>query len=320
MEALFAALPLYGNIISFALGFLIITKAAGWFIHGAVSLARRTGVSKVVVGATIVSLTTTAPEFSVSFLASLVGQPQTAVGNAVGSAICNIGLILGLAALISPIAAARPPASRQGVIMLACGLALAGITLRGELSRWGAGLLLLGLAGYILYSIASARGRVPALEEAGAVPDARSPFFRFVAGGLGVVVGSVLLVKNAAILARTLGVPELVIALTLVAVGTSLPELVTALAASRAGHGDLALGNVLGANILNILWVLGGAGLARPLILRPQTLRLDLPAMLLMMALLLVFAFASGRLGRGAGACFMAAYAGYLLVILTLFI
>lgn len=320
MEAFFANLPLYGNLFSFALGFLIITKAAGWFIYGAVGLARRTGVPKVVVGATIVSLTTTAPEFSVSLLASLLGQPQTAVGNAVGSSICNIGLILALAALICPITAPRVPVSRQGLIMLACGLALTGLTLHGELSRAGAALLLLGLVGYILYSIISARGHAPGLEETESIRDARSPFFRFLVGGVGVVVGSVLLVKNAAILARAAGVPELVIALTLVAVGTSLPELVTALAASRAGHSDLALGNVLGANILNILWVLGAAGLAHPLAIMPQTLKLDLPAMLLMMTLVLVFGRSWGQLGRVTGVGFMATYAVYLFLIFTFFV
>ncbi len=319
MEAFFSSLPIYGNLIAFALGFLVITKAAGWFISGAVSLARRTGVPKMVVGATIVSLATTAPEFSVSFLASLLGQPETAVGNAVGSTICNIGLILALAILICPIAAPRVTVGWRYVIMLASGLALTGLTLRGELSRAGAGFLLLGLLAYIFYSIVSARVRVPAPEEAEPTRDNRSPFFRFLAGGLGVVLGSVLLVKNASILARAAGVPELVIALTLVAVGTSLPELVTALAASRAGHGDLALGNILGANILDILWVLGTAGLARPLAIKPQTLKLDLPAMLLMMVLVLVFGRTSWRLERMEGVGLIAAYAVYLFLLLAFF-
>ena len=320
MEAWFAGLPLWANLLLFSAGILVIAKGADWFTAGAVGVARVTGIPKVVVGATLVSLATTAPEFSVSVIAAWLGHPATSMGNAVGSTICNIGLILAVASLIAPVALAREDVAPEGAFMLALGVLL---VLLGRDAELGAaeGLLLFVLAlSYLWFGMRRARrANSGSAGEAASEGGERGVGPRFAAGAALVVAGSVLLVQNAAHLARAMGVPELVIGLTLVAVGTSLPELVTAVSASLRGHGDIAVGNVMGANVLNIAWVLGGASLVAPLGVERQSFVLDFPFMLLLMLLFLSLALWRRGVGRGAGFALLSAYAGYLFVMFAYF-
>lgn len=320
MEAWFTGLPLWANLLLFSAGILVIAKGADWFTAGAVGVARVTGIPKVVVGATLVSLATTAPEFSVSVIAAWLGHPATSMGNAVGSTICNIGLILAVASLIAPVALAREDVAPEGVFMLALGVLL---VLLGRDAELGAaeGLLLFVLAlSYLWFGMRRARrANSGSTGEAASEGGERGVGPRFAAGAALVVAGSVLLVQNAAHLARAMGVPELVIGLTLVAVGTSLPELVTAVSASLRGHGDIAVGNVMGANVLNIAWVLGGASLVAPLGVERQSFVLDFPFMLLLMLLFLSLALWRRGVGRGAGFALLSAYAGYLFVMFAYF-
>lgn len=320
MEAWFAGLPLWANLLLFSAGILVIAKGADWFTDGAVGVARVTGIPKVVVGATLVSLATTAPEFSVSVIAAWLGHPATAMGNAVGSTICNIGLILAVASLIAPVALAREDVAPEGAFMLALGVLL---VLMGRDAELGAaeGLVLFVMAlSYLWFSMRRARrANSGSAGEAAREGGERGVGRRFAAGAALVVSGSVLLVQNAAYLARAMGVPELVIGLTLVAVGTSLPELVTAVSASLRGHGDIAVGNVMGANVLNIAWVLGGASLVAPLGVERQSFVLDFPFMLLMMLLFLSLALWRRGVGRGAGLALLFAYAGYLFAMFAYF-
>ncbi len=320
MEAWFAGLPLWANLLLFSAGILVIAKGADWFTAGAVGVARVTGIPKVVVGATLVSLATTAPEFSVSVIAAWLGHPATSMGNAVGSTICNIGLILAVASLIAPVALAREDVAPEGAFMLALGVLL---VLLGRDAELGAaeGLVLFVLAlSYLWFGMRRARrANSGSAGEAASEGGERGVGPRFAAGAALVVAGSVLLVQNAAHLARAMGVPELVIGLTLVAVGTSLPELVTAVSASLRGHGDIAVGNVMGANVLNIAWVLGGASLVAPLGVERQSFVLDFPFMLLLMLLFLSLALWRRGVGRGAGFALLSAYAGYLFVMFAYF-
>lgn len=320
MEAWFAGLPLWANLLLFSAGILVIAKGADWFTAGAVGVARVTGIPKVVVGATLVSLATTAPEFSVSVIAAWLGHPATSMGNAVGSTICNIGLILAVASLIAPVALAREDVAPEGAFMLALGVLL---VLLGRDAELGAaeGLLLFVLAlSYLWFGMRRARrANSGSAGEAASEGGERGVGPRFAAGAALVVAGSVLLVQNAAHLARAMGVPELVIGLTLVAVGTSLPELVTAVSASLRGHGDIAVGNVMGANVLNIAWVLGGASLVAPLGVERQSFVLDFPFMLLLMLLFLSLALWRRGVGRGAGFALLSAYAGYLFAMFAYF-
>ena len=324
MEAWFAGSPLWVNLLFFVLGVLLITKGADWFTDGAVGVARVTGIPKVVVGATLVSLATTAPEFSVSVTAAWLGHPATSVGNAVGSTICNVGLILAAAALIAPVALAREDVAPKGAFMLGLGVLLVLLGRDAELDRTE-GLALFALVPvYLWFGVRRAKRKKGAdsggAGEAAGERGGRGVGLPFAAGALLVVAGSVLLVQNAAHLARAMGVPELVIGLTLVAVGTSLPELVTAVSASRRGHGDIAVGNVIGANVLNVAWVLGGASLVAPLGIDRQSFVLDFPAMLLMMALFAALAWRRRGVGRGAGLVLLCAYLCYLFLMFAYFV
>ncbi len=320
MEAYFSTFPIWANFIFFAAGLLIITKGADWFTDGAVGVAEITGIPKVVVGATLVSLATTAPEFSVSVIAAWLEHPATSVGNAVGSTICNIGLILAVAFLLDSVPLAREDVLPKGFFMLMLGVLIVLLGWDGKLARVE-GAVLFALAPVYLW-FTMKRGTWSDFDFASAMIDREKQHvgLRFIAGSLAVVFGSVLLVQNAAHLARAMGVPELVIALTLVAIGTSLPELVTAVSASLSGHGDMAVGNVLGANVLNIAWVLGGASLIAPLGIERQSFVLDFPFMLLMMAAFVLLAVWRRRLGRGAGLALLAGYVCYLALMLAWFV
>ena len=320
MEAYFASFPVWMNFIFFVTGLLIVTKGADWFTDGAVGVAEITGVPKVIVGATLVSLATTAPEFSVSVIAAWLGHPATSVGNAVGSTICNIGLILAVAFLLEPVSLAREDVLPKGLFMLMLGVLLLSLVWDGEIARVEGVVLFALVPVYLWFTMK--RATWTDFDIGSAVTDREKQHvgLRFIAGSIAVVLGSVLLVQNAAHLARAMGVPELIVALTLVAVGTSLPELITAVSASLSGHGDMAVGNVLGANILNIAWVLGGASLIVPLGIERQSFVLDFPFMLLMMLMFLFLALWRRRLGRSAGLAFLTGYVCYLALMFAYFV
>ena len=320
MEAYFASFPVWMNFIFFVTGLLIVTKGADWFTDGAVGVAEITGVPKVIVGATLVSLATTAPEFSVSVIAAWLEHPATSVGNAVGSTICNIGLILAVAFLLEPVSLAREDVLPKGLFMLMLGALLLSLAWDGEIARVEGVVLFALVPVYLWFTMK--RATWTDFDIGSAVTDREKQHvgLRFIAGSIAVVLGSVLLVQNAVHLARAMGVPELIIGLTLVAIGTSLPELVTAVSASLSGHGDMAVGNVLGANVLNIAWVLGGASLIVPLGIDRQSFVLDFPFMLLMMLMFLFLALWRRRLGRSAGLAFLAGYVCYLALMFAYFV
>jgi cation:H+ antiporter len=319
VDSFFQSPPFWLNLALFFAGAAVITKGAGWFADGAVGIAEVTGVPKMVVGATVVSLATTMPEFSVSGMAAILDRPETSFGNAVGSTICNIGLILGLAALIRPVVIPPAMARTQGLAMLAAGALLYLLGWDGVLGGWK-GWLLLAAAGVFLWYQASHSGWGNGNSGPnGTLHDWGRTLRQFVIGGVGVVGGSILIVQNAGPLARAAGVPELVIALTLVALGTSLPECVTAISSSMRGHGEIAVGNVLGANVLNLTWVLGGAAAITPINILPQSYLLDFPVMALMMVACFCLTVWRGRIGRAAGGAFIFSYAAYIAVMFAWF-
>ncbi len=320
MEAYFASFPIWANFLFFAAGLFIITKGADWFTDGAVGVAEITGIPKVIVGATLVSLATTAPEFSVSVIAAWLEHPATSVGNAVGSTICNIGLILAVAFLLEPVSLAREDVLPKGLFMLMMGVLLLTLGWDGKIARVEGVVLFVFVPVYLWFTMK--RATWTDFDIGSAVTDREKQHvgLLFIAGSIAVVLGSILLVQNAVHLARAMGVPELIIALTLVAIGTSLPELITAVSASLSGHGDMAVGNVLGANVLNIAWVLGGASLITPLGIEHQSFVLDFPFMLMMMVLFVFFAVWRRRLGSSAGLMFLAGYVCYLVLMFAYFV
>ena len=313
------------TIVLLATGIVLLIFGGGYFVSASVSIAAHLRVPQVVIGTTLVSLATTAPELAVSATASLRGQPGLAIGNAVGSAICNIGLILGLLCILRPMAVRASDFRVPSFYMLAMGVLLAVLTIPLRLER-RAGVLLLVCGGAYLcmdyWRHRPRRGAEPeTVEVAGAerLPLPRS-FGLFLVGAAMVVGGSWLMCENGKKLAELAGIPPMIIGLTLVAFGTSIPELVTAIHAARKGVPELSLGNILGANILNVTLVTGTAATVavKPLTMTRMTQLYNFPAMVVMFVLLLIMARTGRRLVRKEGWTLIAAYALYLVGLILI--
>ncbi|MDF2233355.1 calcium/sodium antiporter [Albimonas sp. CAU 1670] len=311
------------------LGGLVLLMAGGeLLVRGAVQAAERIGIPPLVIGLTLVGFGTSMPELVTSVQAGLNGSPGIAYGNVVGSNIANILLIAGISALICPVIVARSALRRDAVAMLAVAAGFAVLAATLPMGRAvGAGLVVL-LVAYIWFVIrqerASADGgaihdKSAALVGAdpGLAPDPSArrlvlPLVIALAGLALVVAGGALLVNGAVALARGFGVSETVIGLTIVAVGTSAPELVTSVIAALKRQGDVAFGNVVGSNIYNILGIGGVTALIAPSHVPAEIVRFDAPAMVAVSLLLVVFAATGLRIGRREGAVLVAGYAGYV--------
>lgn len=292
-------------------------------VRGSVALAERLGLSKMVIGLTIVGFGTSAPELLVSVQAALSGNPEIALGNVVGSNIANILLIIGVGALILPIAGWQRSAVREALVASLVALALLGFMQGGLLGRAEGGALLLALAVYLgatfwLERQGEATGHFDhEAEERRALP-AKSPWLSLllVVGGIAALVfGADLLVDGATTIARSFGVSDAVIGLTLVAVGTSLPELATSIVAAIRRHSDVVVGNVLGSNIFNVLAILGITAVIAPV---EVSARFQGGDTLLMLALSCGFAallFLLRRIGRPIGAVMVLGYLVYLYLL-----
>jgi cation:H+ antiporter len=309
----------------------VLGRAADLLVDEAVDLSERSRIPKTVIGATVVSLGTTTPEVAVSVMAAIQGSPDLALGNAAGSVICDTGLILGIAALIAPLRLDRTIVNRQGwiqfgsgfLLVLACvnwANPLASWTTGGNLPQWMGFAFLGGLAAYLYKSIMWSRadgmeGELPHHHEE------HDPIWLTMLK-LVCAVGVVVLSAQALIPAVTesalrMNIPESIIAATLVAFGTSLPELVTAVTAARKGHGELAVGNIVGADILNVLFVSGAAAAVTSagLDAGPQFFRVVFPMMLFMLTVFRVGIFISGsHMRRPFGWVLLVAYGIYLIV------
>ncbi|GIX21776.1 MAG: sodium:calcium antiporter [Gammaproteobacteria bacterium] len=313
--------PLAWFGLAMVAGFGALVWGAERFVVGAANSALNLGVSPLVIGLTVVGIGTSAPELLVGAVASLDGAAALAVGNAIGSNIANIALILGATALVAPVHV-KPGIVNRELPML---LIVTGATLilfwDGTLARLDGLLLAAGLALVLGWIGRSAAGKGPDsvkdeldVEIEKRLGTAAALFWLFVGIAL-LVVGSRLLVWGAVGTARLYGVSELVIGLTLVAVGTSLPELAASLAAALARHHELALGNIIGSNVFNLLAVLAVPALLAPGPVEAEVLTRDLPVMVLLTLALFAGAYAldgrAGRIGRLQGALYLAAYAGY---------
>lgn len=309
-------------------GLVLLVWSAGRFIDGAAATAVHAGLSSLLIGMVVVGFGTSAPELLVSATAAWQGRPELALGNAIGSNIANIGLILGLTALLAPLAVHRSVLRRELPLVLVAGMLAGLLLLDGALSRGDALTLLATFAGLMGWSIWSARGDgaplPPGVRVAGgAMPLALALWWLF-AGLVLLLVASRMLVWGAVTVATALGVSDLVIGLTIVAVGTSLPELASSLTAARRGEDDLAVGNIVGSNLFNLLAVIGLAGVIAPLHqVAPEVLIRDWTLMMGLTLALLVMAWrrgGEGRLTRVHGVLLLAtfiAYTGYLVWTVT---
>jgi cation:H+ antiporter len=305
---------------------LILTGGAELLVRGAVAIAKNMGVSAFFIGLTIVGFGTSTPELSTSLIAALKGSGDIAVGNVVGSNICNILLILGATALIRPIAVElRLVRSELLVVAAVSCLPFVALATGNTVTRWQ-GLAMVALLGaYLWRGYLSGRreesARQAELEaelerEVGLNPDKpASPVIALlsIAAGLALLVGgSFLLVRSASDIARGFGISELVIGLTVVALGTSAPELFTSVVAAIRKQSDIAVGNILGSNIFNILGILGITAAVSPQAIAPQVFRLDAPLMLATAVLLAIFMRTGSKLSRAEGGVMLAGYAAYI--------
>lgn len=299
-------------------GLMLLVLGAEAMVHGSIRLSRSLGVSSLVIGLTVMAFGTSVPELFVSLIASLRGEPGVALGNVIGSNVFNIAVTLALGALIYPLRIKLRLLRLEIPFIFLIGLLFAGMAVDGAISRLDGAFLLLVFVGYMLYVRRMAvedPARLPGTAD-GAPPPARHTLWvalLITATGLGVLAFSARwLVDTATELAQLWGVSERVIALTLIAGGTSLPEMAASLAAIARRESDLAVGNLLGSNIFNTLAVLGTAAVASPLAPTTPFLGLDMLVMLLTVLLLVPLARTGRRLSRWEGGALLLIYAGYM--------
>ena len=318
------------DILYLAIGIALLVRGGDLFVEASIRFAEMLRVSRVVIGSTLVSLATTSPELVVSIIAGLEDAPGLAIGNAIGSCICNLGLVLGTMALMRAVPLHPASLSVPLIGMIGLGVLLFFLTMDLELSNLQGGVLILLGAAYFVGDFVRHRRASTPLEgvEARIVQDeaigaaagesGSRATLRFIAGAALVLVGSKMLVDSAIGIAMVVGVPEIAIGLTVVAFGTSLPELVTAISAVRKGVGDLAVGNVLGANIANLTVVVGSAAALTPVTMTRTTQLFNFAALLVISGLIAWMIWTGRNLSRRDGLRLTGFYAAYITVVLAI--
>lgn len=314
-------------VLLFAAGLVCIIKGGDLFVDAAGWIAEASGIPKFIIGATIVSFATTLPEMLVSVFAALEGNADIAVGNAVGSVTANTGLIMCLSLVCMTCLMERRQFGVKACLLLAAILSLFGFTRDGRLSVAEGLLVLVIFAGFLAESLISARREqgteLKEDEERPAVSGktVAGNIVKFVLGAAGIVLGAQLLIDNGSAIASLLGVPDAIVAATMIAIGTSLPELVTTLTAIRKKESSLSVGNIIGANIMDLTLILPLCSLilGRPLPVQRQGMLLDIPACLIICAAVLVPALWKGKFQRWMGFLAGGLYIVYLTVMFTCF-
>lgn len=319
------------NIAAIVVGLAALAWSSDKFIFGASNIAKILGISPLIIGITIVGFGTSAPEILVSAIASFQGKPSLAVGNAIGSNIANITLVLGITAIIIPVLVKRTILTAEMAVLIAIMFIVLGLMIDNSLSRTNAIVLLLMQIAVLVWMIRKSKKEKKTLlaetdeeESNQKTPTSTLKAAIWLIIGLAILLlSSKVLVWGAENIARELKIPELVIGLTIVALGTSLPELAACIAAVRNNHSDIAIGNILGSNIFNILSVLGIAAIITPVKssdLGNDVLNRDFPTMIGTTILLLAFSFSRGKDGsisRIKGILFFIAYAVYQFIIIS---
>lgn len=309
------------NIVIFIIGLVILSWSADRFVYGASALAKNIGISPMMIGLTIVAMGSSAPEIVVSAIASANGNMNTAVGNALGSNITNIALVLGITALVKPLIVSSITLKRELPALLIISLIAIGFMFDGELKSYE-GIILLGLFIFVLAMMAWLSLQVDkedplVAETAGEIPKNVSTTSALIWIGIGLVIlplSAHFMVNSAVEIARYLGISDLIIGLTIIALGTSLPELAASIAGVLRGEDDLALGNIIGSNIFNLLAVLGMPGLIAPGMLDPDVYNRDMYVMLGLTLLLFLFSFdliGKRTISRPNGFLLVACFVGY---------
>lgn len=309
------------TIVLFALGLVLIIEGGDWFVDSAVWIANATGIPKFIIGATIVSIATTLPELTVSVTGVLSGELDMAVGNAVGSVTANIGLIMGISLVCLPAVIKRSQLWIKSVLMSGAALLLWLFCGNGTLHILPSLLLFAVLAIFIWENIRAAKKETGAgSSEEVDKKDLPKTLVMFIAGIAAIVIGSRLLIDYGCELALLLGVPSAIIGVTMVAIGTSLPELITTITAIRKKESSMSIGNIIGANTIDLALILpvcsmlsGGKGLT----IAPQSYALDMPVCFGMTLIAILPPLISGKLHRWQGVLMLAAYTAYIVVLVT---
>jgi cation:H+ antiporter len=301
------------------IGVALLYLGGEGLVDGASRLAQRLGVSTLVIGLTIVAFGTSAPELAATLTATVDGAPDLGLGNVVGSNIANIGLVLGLSAVLLPLHTTTRFLLRELVFMIGCAVLMIPILADGVIGR-GEGLLLGALLlGYLGFLYAS--GQAPEVDGAGEDEPGGSGLFKAIAlvvvGGALLLLGAKSLVFGAVTIARDLGISERVIGLTMVAVGTSLPELAASLVAARKGDSDMILGNVVGSNIFNVLCILGVTATSIPMVVDASAAELDVLAMLGFSVVVPLLLWRGRRMGRIEGSLLLVGWAAYVISLVV---
>ncbi len=315
----FFGLSVIASMLWFALGIVLVTKGADIAVDESVVVARGLGVSPMIIGLTLISFGTSLPELSVSVIASLFGNSGISIGNVVGSNIANIGLIIGLTSVIRPLMGGLKDIKKESIIMIISSfliLVLCFLTGSRVLGVFD-GIVFLVLFFVFLYAT------VRDAEEGKLVHGAKLKKRRHVTKslvmlfiGIGVVlIGADMVVNNGSSLARMLGISEAIIGLTMIAVGTSLPELATNVAAVAKKRSDIAIGNIIGSNIFNLLFILGVASILRPIAVPMRITNIDIPLMILLSILLIIFIKTGNAVSKKEGSILLLIYIIYILWI-----
>lgn len=305
-------------IILFAIGLVLLIAGAEWLVRGASQLAAAAGVSSLVIGLTVVAFGTSAPELAVSVSSAATGKADIALGNVVGSNIFNVLFILGISAAITPLRVNQQLIKLDVPIMIVISILVYVFALNGVLDRWEGGLFFAGIIVYTTFLVRQSRR-----EQASVAAEYEKEFGQMtlkapwkavtlvLIGLVMLVIGSNWLVDGAVVLARYFGVSELIIGLTVVACGTSLPEVATSVVAAIRGERDIAVGNVVGSNIFNILSVLGLSSLIQPITVAPAAMLFDIPVMIAIAVACLPIFFTNYTISRWNGWTFLLYYVAY---------
>lgn len=299
-------------------GFLLLIAGGEVVVKGAVGLAKRLGISSVVIGLTVVAFGTSAPEMVISIQSVMSDHPDIAIGNVVGSNIANILLVVGATTLVLPIATHRSMARRDGSVMMFATIMLALFCIGGVVGLWEAALLAVVITIYTAYTVydakrSTSRAVVEGFEEESGVSLPLYLSVTMCVAGIGLLaIGSDIMINGAVELAKRYGWSEAVIGATIIAVGGSSPELITSLVAAFRRHADIGLANVVGSNIFNATAVMGVAGVIAPIPVNQQFLAVDIRVMLVVTVLFFIAMLTRKHIGRVEGVLMLAAYAGYI--------
>ena len=308
----FAPEIMWAQVLLLIFGIVVVLKSADWLTNGAVGLATKLGISQIAIGLTIVAIGTSMPEFFVSIVSAIKGTPDLAVGNIVGSNIFNVLLIVGVAATVAPIAIQRATVRRDIPIAIVASIMLTFMMLDDNISRIDALILFAAFIAFIWITLRNSKNDANEKDASTekVIPTWKSVLF-IIFGLVGLVLGSNIFVDNASSLAHGWGISDAVIGLTIVAGGTSLPELATSAVAARKGDSGIAIGNVLGSNVFNILMILGLTGIISPMHIQNITY-IDMAVMVISMALFWLFSFTKLRVERWEGCVLIACFLGYI--------